>query len=458
MNSTPILDDTAASWTPRLDERQCLIGPLPRTLDLRAYKFPATKVFIHDYEEHAAAESAGRPVQPNCFIAGDDTVEVLYLPADEVGLWYVVIENLPNLRELHVCVREERRARWFNLKWLTCQNLPRLQRLTAQGALVWIDLLNMNALQRVDVTKCRRLDHFRIVNAPTLRRVNVRGCVKLRKIEGLNEGEQQRLGVDAQIQRMQAKSRRDRKLYRNMTYTDVDLVLGAINDGVKAACRNGDYSFDPQNVLGRCDGKEDDSAFEPFRFDLLRPLEAVYTGGTGEIYEYESLNIHFDWNNGKEWCSHSIGNSSQEDCLKYALHWESMTPPMIPERPKPTERQLLEFFATAVDTVPYDFRYVRTVYVDAKAALSSEWRAEYERRLMPFNFSLVAKRSANVDLWVVYDIDDESQWRVCCGRNVLIDERYLERIATELESLWALRVRASSGSSHDLSVGPNTPA
>jgi len=384
-------------WKPKLDRQQCLIGPLPAVLDLRTHSL-ATKIFIHDWETHTKAEAEGRPVQPNLFVADDENLETLYFPADDIGVDYAVIENLPNLKELYVCGKEEDHV-WHRshvLQWLICRNLPNLRRVTVQcEILVWLDLLDLDSVETVVVTKSPMLDHFRIEGVPKLKSVQVGGCVKLREIKGMSAADHDRLQITRQIQRMQAKSRRNRKIYSNMTYTDVD---------------------------------------------LMRPLEWVYTGGTGETYAYDAQNWRYDWKDGKPWCVLSMGCSSQESCLEQLIDFGGNFL-RIPTCTDPGREQILKFFAKSADTVPLDFWRTRTVYADAKA-LSAKERVEYEKRLKPFNYSFVAKRTAEVDLWVVYDIDDERRHRACRGRNVLVNDLDLRNFVDDLEQMNLLKTFA----------------
>ena len=69
---------------------------------------------------------------------------------------------------------------------------------------------------------------------------------------------------------------------------------------------------------GFCYGRENDPDFRSFSFNLLQPLEHVYTGGTGETYAYDFL-CH-DYSRHGYGVSSSKGYSNQEDCLDSALH------------------------------------------------------------------------------------------------------------------------------------------
>lgn len=292
-----------------LNEKQVLVGDYPKILDLRKYTFE-NKTFLHLSEEFELAEAEGRPPQPNISVSGSDSVEVIHFPG--YGYDYAVVEHLPNLKELHVHEGE-----WGGggPTWLICQNLPRLEKIVIDGTDVrWLQLENVAVLNSIDVSGCEKLDYFSIKSAPKLKVINVDGCIKLRKVLDLNPAAQRRLGIARQIKAVQKSSRRDQKIYDNMTITDIDMVLANINYGAKLATRKGLF---PENEF--CYGREDDPKFKSFSFELLRPLEYVYTGGTGETYAYDFL-CH-DYSRSGHGISSSEGNSNQEDCLDRALHY-----------------------------------------------------------------------------------------------------------------------------------------
>lgn len=302
-----------------LNSKQVLVGDYPKILDLRKYTFEP-KIFLHLSDEFNKAAKEGRPPQPNICIANNNCVETVYFPCDEIGYDYAVFSNLPNLKELYICRKDEHSIWSGELKWLICKNLPNLRKIAIEGDVRWLELEDIPSLEIVDVSKCNSLDYFSIKNAHALKRVNVKSCKKLREISDLSEEFKNKLGITKQIQKTQEKSKRDGKIYKNMTFTDIDYLLENINLGAKLATRRGLFpmdEFDRTNT-GFCYGRESDPDFRSFSFDLLQPLAHVYTGGTGVIYVYDFL-CHDYSRHGYGICS-SEGYSSQENCLDSALH------------------------------------------------------------------------------------------------------------------------------------------
>lgn len=310
-----------------------LPGPYPQTFDLRQYNIDST-VKLHLSKVFSSAEDEGRLPPANLVVSGDANVEVLYLSSSAIGIEYAVVEGLSNLRELHVCPGADPSGS-EELTWLICSSLPRLEKITVAGGLRWLQVEHMAALRTIDARKARRLDHFSIQDAPSLAKVNIAGCKKLRAIAGLSIDIRDRLAIDSQIAKNQATSRHDGRLYREMTFTDVDTVLTLINRSAKIATRNGllDHDF--------CYGQEDNSNFQSYSFALLRPLEHVYTGGSGEIYAYEFL-AH-DFFEGKIGIWNSMGNSTQEYCLKEALSTMDDLGLQVPGIRRPTYSQTLDY-------------------------------------------------------------------------------------------------------------------
>lgn len=286
-----------------LNAKQILVGHYPKVLDLRKYTFE-TEIFMHLQKEFDLAAKEGRPPQPNISISGSDSVEVIHFPG--YGYDYAVIESLPNLKELHFY-----EGQWGGGGpiWLICQNLPRLERIVAKGAgMRWLELENLPGLNSIDASGCDKLDYFSITKAPKIEIINLGGCRKLSKILGLGPTAQKRLGIAKQIAAVQHSSRRDLKIYDDMTITDIEMVLANINRGAKLAERRGPYR--PSGA----DEFKDESDCEQYEFNLLRPLEYVYTGGTGESYCHEFMV------KDESGIVSSQGNHTPEDCLREALH------------------------------------------------------------------------------------------------------------------------------------------
>lgn len=299
----------------KLDENRRLIGNYPKILDLRKFDFDI-EIIGHSYEEFVQAKKDGRLLQANICVSRSETVEVVYFPYNMIGIDYAIIENLPNLTELIVCCEEPSpilaKPISEELKWLICVNLPKLKRISITGGIKWLQIENAPLLESIDVSKCKSLDHLAVEGVRSLKNINIKNCRKLRAIVGLNQQEQQSLGVVKQIDAIQKKSKCNGLIYKDMTFTDIDAVQNIINEGVKLAKRKDVFDGD-DDFGGYCYGKENDQDFKPFSFRLLHPLAQVFTGGTGEIYAYEAL-AHDD-----DGIVSSTGNSSQENCLEYAL-------------------------------------------------------------------------------------------------------------------------------------------
>lgn len=328
--------------TIKLGKNEVLKGPYPKNMDVRDMKI-YTEIFLHmpDVFKNAAVE--GRPPQPNIYIANDKVLEVLHFPSDAIGISYAVIENLPNLREIHVGPAEgDKSTGWDCLDWLILQNLPSLQSITVRGRLRWLDIHSAGNLKTVDVANAKSLDHFSISGAPALDSVMIKGCVKLRVIDGITDAENAKLSINQQIKKNQSSSKLDGVLYPNMTYTDIDNVLQIINQGVKQATRAGNLDGD------FCYGQEDNAEFNSFSFSLLRPLEHVYTGGTGETYAYESIGHDYSKKFGIGIVS-STGCSTQEGCLEYSLNSADLGLD-IPYTSDGYEHAALEFFRGLIET------------------------------------------------------------------------------------------------------------
>ena len=322
--------------TLKLNTTNVLIGEYPKLLDLRKYNYALPNTVINDKDEFKLAENESRPPQASIYISGKSSVEVIYFPSDNIGEEYAVIENLPNLKELHICRTENGLLRHDELKWLICKNLPNLKTITAEGGIFWLQLEDLPSLESIDVSKCINLDYFSIQNAPALKKVKISNCKKLRKIVHLPYEIQSELGITKQIQKVQKNSKLNGKLYKNMTFTDIDNVLAIINNGAKVATRKGLFPVNvyPKGNKGFCDGRENDPEFVSFGFDLLRPLESVIRGHGIDTYAYVAINLE----NG---CSN--GQLDQEDCLEDALGWVDHAELIVPEVSNPSEQQILDY-------------------------------------------------------------------------------------------------------------------
>jgi|GEM_PF-1844236 len=326
-----------------LGKNEVLKGPYPKNMDVRDMAIK-TEVFLHMPDVFKSAAVKGRPPKPNIYIANDKALEVLHFPSDAIGIAYAVIENLPNLREIHVGpAKGDKSTGWDCLDWLILQNLPSLQSITVSGRLRWLDIHSAGNLKTIDVANAKSLDHFFISGTPTLDSVLIKGCVKLRVIDGITDAENAKLSINQQINKNQSASKLDGVLYPDMTYTDVDHVLKIINQGVKQATRAGNLDGD------FCYGQEGNAEFNSFSFRLLRPLEHVYTGGTGETYAYESIANDYSKKFGLGIVS-STGCSTQEKCLEYSLNSAIDLGLDIPYASNGDEHAALEFFRGLSET------------------------------------------------------------------------------------------------------------
>ena len=330
----------AAARVLRLNDAQILCGAYPKILDLRRHELN-TKIFMHLSSEFEAAQREGRLPQPNICISDSDIVETLCIPSDDSGIQYAVVENMPNLKEIYV----SRGSNWNGtLYWLICRNLPSLEMIAvADGDLRWLQIEGMPSLTSIDVGNCQKLDYFSVRKAPKIQKIDIRKCKKLRRIDGLTPKALERLGIANQISAIQAKSKRNLKIYKGMTFTDLDLVLSNINIGTKEATRRcllGDLD-ESELKSDFCYGRENDRKFDPFSYKLLRPLEWVYTGGTGELYPYE-FNAH-DFINGRYGIVSSEGDFEPEGCLEEALSYVDNFRIYVPKVHEASDKTTLEF-------------------------------------------------------------------------------------------------------------------
>jgi hypothetical protein len=229
-----------------LNRKNELIGDVPPILDLREVKFK------HKGEIR---------------ISESESIECIHLPDGEFS--NVVIQDLPNLKEIH--------AHGTGPTWLDCQNLPSLSTLFIDGGTRWLNVDDAGNLIDIDVGKCEHMGYLSIQHAPILSRVSIEQCRLLPSIHGMSTEYQDRLGLTRQLEVIQAMSKRDSSAYPRMTCTDIELVLGNIRRGevlLKKLFPNEDEEVDALD------------ASPSYSYRLLQPGEKVYTGGTGESYCY----------------------------------------------------------------------------------------------------------------------------------------------------------------------------
>lgn len=261
-----------------INECSVIMGDLPKVLDFRNHKLTAA-------------------LEESLHIIDNDNIEVIYFPEIAPNLHYAVIENLPNLKEVHVS---------GDVLWLRCVNLPNLNILDIGGDLKWLFLEGLIAIKTIDLVSCHNLDMLWIEDLPSLEQLNIRDLKKLREVQAMTQSEANTLSVHANVDKNQAQSRGKVEIYESMTFSDINLVLNTINSGAKVAANQGlieDYS-------------------DPFSFEirLLHPLESVETGGTGERYAYEFSAGHKE-SDGSFSLSLSEGHHNPEACLVRSLEF-----------------------------------------------------------------------------------------------------------------------------------------
>ena len=283
----------------RINECSVIVGDLPKVLDFRNHELTAA-------------------LEESLHIIDNDNVEVIYFPDIAPSLYSVVIENLPNLKEVHVS---------GDVLWLRCVNLPSLNILDIGGNLKWLFLEVLKTIKTIDLDSCHDLDLLWIKDLPSLELLNIRDLKKLREVQSLPQSQAIDLSVQANIDENQTQSRGKVEIYENMTFSDIDLVLHAINLGAKIAAEQGlieDYS-------------------DPFSFEirLLHPWESVETGGTGERYAYEFSVGHKESDNTFS-LTFSEGHHSYEACLARSLEF-LMDFLEVPNRDHPSAGDMLDY-------------------------------------------------------------------------------------------------------------------
>lgn len=315
-------DFAAAASKPRkiiMNWQGWVIGDYPRHMNIRRL------------EKSAAAEKRSwdeltskshRPIftntaclekQPDLYLFNNDVVESINLNVDYLSANYLVFENLPKLKKIEIIGDIENRS--SSLHWIAFRNLPALEEVSIKGRVRWVEFDEMPLLRFVRLNDCVKLAHLDIRNAPYLEELGFANCRMLREVGSLEAAQLERLQVHAKINAMQAKSKLDLKLKKSMTFTEIDAVLRTINEGCKLAVQKG--LLQGIDRIDICSKRESDPDFRPFSYRMLRPLEPVYTGGTGETYFYEQC-FH-DYTNGRYGISGSMGCEEPQDCLEESL-------------------------------------------------------------------------------------------------------------------------------------------
>ena len=246
-------------WIASVTSDRKLIGSYPPKIDLCGGRFPNLDM---------GADS-------RLIIAGDGNVRQIRMPCDVVGVDYLVICDLPARESLTL---EAGRMSNIGVQWLDLTGVPSLSKVRIKGPIRSLKISGANALTSLDLSGCPDLDFVAFHDISQKLELNVRGCLKLRDIEGLTFEDLPASRVGEKINENQMHSRRDRQIYKSMTYTDIDLVYEVINEGVKALSRSDALGEFHESLLGYYDLHACDPQFRPYSYRILEPLESVYTG------------------------------------------------------------------------------------------------------------------------------------------------------------------------------------
>lgn len=289
-------------WIPEFDCNGALIGPCPETVDLSDNDF-----------ENFSSES--------CLISFKNlkTIKTLIIPSYVNGASALYIENLPALETLNIEISNF--GSMFGFQWIEIFDAPNLKSVKITGGARSIYISGSNNMEIIDISECSRIDEFDIGHQINPVQIKALGCVKLRpSIYSKNNKD-----LENQISENQSKSKLDGTIYDDMTYMDVDEVLKIINEGVKAIGRSGRMSEGKSRVFGNYGFWVFDPDFIPYylRFisDPEDDLDTPYTGSTEETYAYSVMErVPFEYDSLRIGDEMNLGNTSQEDCLKYILN------------------------------------------------------------------------------------------------------------------------------------------
>ena len=289
------------SWTPLLDKDGELIGPYPEMIDLL------------DSRVLNPPLSADQTLR----IANDSSVRRLNLSCNVSDAAFLTINDLPALEELSIVGVPD--AYLENFLWVYIGSVPSLRTVTINGRVRSLNIQNAGELRSLGVGACIDLYGLSLIGVHPKINIDVLGCLKLRQVHGITLDGPELNVLEGQINRNQESSRYNGVLYESMTFTDVDLVQNAINEGVKALSRSGILK-DDRSLLGYYGDKADDADFKPYSYRLLEPLESVYTGGTGETYSFAVVDSDVSREDQEVTEEDYIGVGSPEEALGYMLH------------------------------------------------------------------------------------------------------------------------------------------
>ena len=325
------MNQETPSWKPTLTSDRRLVGPYPEVVDLTGGNFPKL-----DFS------------QESCLIISDDPgVKKIILPCGAVGVDYLVFSGLSALEEVIFTGKPNGLCKAY--QWISIANVPSLRKAFLTGDVCSLKIEGAMSLESLDVSGCPGLDLVSIIEISSKIKVNVSGCLRLRRIVGLDADLVNSSGLAEQIQENQRNSRRDGTFYENMTFTDIDLLAELINEGVKALSREGLLPSEDGSILGRYDVEACDAQFKPYNFRILEPLELVYTGGTGETYAYVSIERLFWLDDLNLTDEQGMGHSSPEYCLKHFIQLTSSRLSHLPDVEDYSNEEIVEFLRSAVE-------------------------------------------------------------------------------------------------------------
>jgi DNA ligase (NAD+) len=291
----------------KLDKKQNLTGEFPTELDLGDLQRLDFKVFFHDSAVLRKASKQGLAPQANLAISNNATLESLRIPSDDLGMSYVLVENCINLKTIEV-YRYSPTSRSGEPKWLIFKDLPKLESIVAAGPLLSLQIENVPSLKVINVGGCAELALLTLSGASNLQELDINGCRKLPWVQGLTEEQEVLLSVESKIDANCAIADKAVFPFENLNFRQIDEILETINKGMVADFEN-----------GRPNQHSEDASLEQFSVRLLQPLEATYTGGTGEQYAYELF--HGSGSHPDELVGNGSGEHSPEECLNSALRY-----------------------------------------------------------------------------------------------------------------------------------------
>jgi hypothetical protein len=154
-----------------------------------------------------------------------------------------------------------------------------------------LDVSKCKELSEIDVDDCRNIVEFHCFPHKQLRTLSIKGCIKLRRIGGLDDDARKRLKVDLNAISKSGSLNEVSFPFGNLNCSQVDDILQLINNALIVKARDTDNN----------------EALE-YSINFLKPGEYTNTNNTGEVYAYELC------------CGSSgHGEHNPEDCLQTAI-------------------------------------------------------------------------------------------------------------------------------------------